>query len=175
VNLVIVGPCGVGKSTVAMSIARRANLSYLDFDALGLVDMQTRKFQFSPFSVSKLNFRQCLPPLISSVTSAGFVLDIGGETVFRKNVDNHERLDQVLWLKETYTSFVIVLTASRNVLLNRFISAKNRSASEFDRIWDDWVNIAEPYWQKCGNIFVDTSFLAVDEIIVQIEAILNRR
>ena len=157
-----------------MSIASRANLSYLDFDALDIVDMQTRKAQVSPFSVSKLNFMQCLPTLISSVTSAGFVLDIGGETVFRKNVDNNERLNQVLWLKETYTSIVVVLTASKNVLLNRFISAKNRSENEFDRTWDDWVNVAEPYWQKCGNIFVDTSFLAIDEIIGQIEAILSR-
>jgi hypothetical protein len=54
-------------------------------------------------------------------------------------------------------------------LQERFVSTKKRSENEFDEIWQDWTDAAEPYWKKCGDIFIDTSFLSVDEIIRQIE------
>ncbi len=103
-NLVLVGPCGVGQSTVATSLANRANMIYLDFDALRIADMQKRKGHVSPFT----------------------------------------------------------------------ISAKKRSENEFDEIWENWLDIAEPYWQPCGDTFIDTSFLAVDDVVAKIEAMLNR-
>lgn len=173
-KVVIVGPCGVGKSTVAKILANRANVTYLDFDEIGIQDMQKRKGQVSPFSASKLNFLQSIPTIILSTTSSRFVLDIGGDTVFRKNADNDERLAQVIWLKKTYTSPITVLTAKEDVLQRRFVSTKKRSENEFGEIWKSWTDIAEPYWKKCGDIFIDTSYLTVDEIIMQIEANLNR-
>jgi shikimate kinase len=173
-KVIFVGPCGVGKSTVAKSFANRANIMCLDFDEIGILDMQKRKGQISPFSSSRLNLMQSIPTLISNPTSTEFVLDIGGGTVFLENADNNERLTQVLWLKETYTSPVVVLSATKDILLRRFVSTKKRSESEFGEIWKNWVDIAEPYWQKCGDIFIDTSFLTIDETIGQIETNLNR-
>ncbi len=173
-KVVIVGPCGVGKTTVAKILANRANVAYFDFDEIGKLDMLKRKGQVSPFSASRLNFMQSIPTIILSTTSTKFVLDIGGDTVFRKNADNDERLAQVIWLKETYTSPITVLTAKKDVLQGRFISTKKRSKNEFDEIWKNWVDIAEPHWKNCGDIFIDTSFLTVDEVIGQIEANLNR-
>lgn len=172
-KVVIVGPCGVGKSTVAKFLASRANTPYLDFDEIGIQDMQKQKGQISPFSASKLNFTQSIPTIIPNTTSSRFVLDIGGDTVFRKNADNDERLTQVIWLKETYTSPIIVLIAKKVVLQKRFVSTKNRSENEFDEIWQNWTGVAEPYWNKCGDVFIDSSFLTVDEIAGQIEANLK--
>jgi shikimate kinase len=169
-KVVIVGPCGVGKSTAAKLLASRANIAYLDFDEIGIQDMQKRKGQISPFSASKLNFMQSLP----AITVARFVLDIGGDTVFRKDADNNERLAQVILLKETYSTLIVVLTAKKDILQRRFFSTKNRGENEFDEIWQNWTEIAEPHWKKCGDVFIDTSFLTVDEIIGQIEASLNR-
>jgi shikimate kinase len=168
-KVVIVGPCGVGKSTVAKLLADRANTPYLDFDEIGIQDMQKRKGQISPFSASRLNFMQSIPTIIPNTTFAKFVLDIGGDTVFRKNTDNDKRLGQVIWIKDTYTSPIIVLTAKKNVLQKRFVSSKKRNENEFDAIWQNWTDVAEPHWKKCGDIFIDTSFLTVDEIIRQIE------
>lgn len=173
-KVVLVGPCGVGKSTVAKLLANRANVAYFDFDEIGIQDMQKRKGQVSPFSASRLNLMQSIPTIILSTTSARFVLDIGGDTVFRKNADNEKRLAQVIWLKETYISYIIVLTAQKDVLQKRFVSTKKRSENEFDEIWKNWTDVAEPHWNKCGDIFIDTSFLTVDETIDQIEANLNR-
>ena len=83
-KVVLVGPCSVGKSTVAKLLANRANIVCLDFDEIGIQDMQKRKGQVSPFSSSRLNFMQSIPTIILNTTSTGFVLDIGGDTVFRK-------------------------------------------------------------------------------------------
>jgi len=173
-KFVLVGPCGVGKSTVAKSLANRANMAYLDFDEIGIQDMQKQKGQVSPFSGTKLNLMQSIPTIILSTTSTRFVLDIGCDTVFRQNVDNNERLAQVLWLKKTYTSPIIVLTATKDVLRRRFASTKKRSENEFDGIWENWTDVAEPHWKKCGDIFIDTSLLTVDETIEEIEVNLNR-
>ena len=117
---------------------------------------------------------QSIPTIILNTTSTRFILDIGGDTVFRKNVDNDERLAQVIWLKDTYTTSIIVLTAKNEVLRGRFVSTKKRSEDEFDEIWKNWTDVAEPHWNKCGDIFIDTSYLTVDEIIGQIETYLNR-
>jgi shikimate kinase len=172
-KLIFVGPCGVGKSTVAKSLANRVNIAYLNFDEFGTLDMETRKGQVSPFSASRLNLMQSIPNIISSTTYTDFALDIGGDTVFRKTTDNKERFKQVLWVKKTYSSHIIVLTAKKDILLSRFISTKSRNNNDFDEIWENWL-IAEPYWQKCGDIVIDTSFLTVDKTIEQIESYLNR-
>jgi shikimate kinase len=174
VNVILVGPCSVGKSVVGKSFANRAKLKYLDFDALGIADMEERKGGISPFSRTWLNFRQSVP-IIMDTSTRGHVLDIGGSTVFHANADNNERLEQVLWLKETYVAQIIVLTATKDTLANRFISDKSRSIADFDATWDEWSNIAEPYWRQCRGVFIDTSFLTVNDVITQIEIIINSR
>ncbi len=176
-NLVIVGPCGVGKSSVSTVLANRGNLTPFDFDELGIADMQKHKGHISPFSVSRLNLCQSLSPILSTI-SKEFVLDVGGETIFRPNVDNEERLTQVLRFKKTYLAKIVVLTATKDVLRSRFISAKERIETpsienDFNKTWKNWQDIAEPYYQRCGDIFIDTSFLAVEDVVRQIEIKLN--
>lgn len=176
-NVVLVGPCGVGKSAVGAvgaSFANRTKLKYLDFDALGIADMNERKENKSPFSRTWLNFIQSIPIIMDS-TIEGYVLDIGGSTVFHAKADNNERLEQVLWLKEAYLAKIIVLMATKEVLANRFISDKSRNMADFDVIWDEWSNIAEPYWRQCRDESIDTSFLAVNDVTIQIEIIMNSR
>ena len=172
-KVVLVGPCGVGKSTIAKLLANRADTPYFDFDEIGIQDMKKRKGQISPFSASGLNLMQSIPTIIPNTSSVRFVLDIGGDTVFRKNTDNDKRLAQVIWIKDTYTSPIIVLTAKKNVLQKRFVSTKKRNESEFDEIWQNWTDVAELHWKKCGDIFIDTSFLTIEETIRQIETILK--
>jgi len=167
-NYVIAGPCGVGKSAVAQALARRVSKMLLDFDALGLEDMKKHPGVISPFSVSRLNLEESLSPILMDL-SGEFVLDLGGDNVFRNRVDNEDRRKQVEWLKQAYAPIVIiVLTAQKEIVKARFVRVKNRSADEFDCVWQDWIAIAEPYWQSCGGIFVNTSCLRVDEVVNQI-------
>lgn len=170
-NFIIVGPCGVGKSTISKDYSQGADLLYLDFDELGMIDMQNQKGQKSPFSATFLDLPKILPDIISSHNSQGFVLDLGGDTVFRKNADNPSRLKQIVWIKENYSSRIVVLIATKDALLRRYIKTKKRTENDFYREWNDWLNIAEPYWRKCGDIFIDTSLLPVAEVVKKINEI----
>src|SRR5437762_9648703 len=129
INVVVAGPCGVGKSTIAESFARSMGIEYLDFDELRAIDMEERKGAFSPCSVSTLNLKECLPTKLEKISSS-FILDIGGDTVFRRSTNNKERLDQILWLKDSYSVKIILLLSEKDVLFQRFVATKGRNESE---------------------------------------------
>jgi cytidylate kinase len=165
-NVILAGPCGVGKSAVSELLTHKMGMRYLDFDTI-------RSSKNYPLcSLSKLNIIECLSSELNCNTRR-FVLDIGGDTLFRKNADNNERIAQVMCLRETYAAVVIVLTANKDALQRRFVSTKNRTENEFDEIWRNWKDIAEPYWKKCGDIFIDTSFLTINETIGKIKTTLK--
>jgi shikimate kinase len=166
-NIVIAGPCGVGKSTVAQSFAQGNGLVFLDLDDIREEDNSKRKFGFSPCSVSKLNLRECLPSFLNALAKE-FVLDIGGDTVFRPNADNDERRQQVLWLKRSYSAFLVVLTARRERLLQRYSTGKNRDLSEFEVLWLDWKTIGEPNWFSCADAVIDTTYKTINESVDEI-------
>ncbi len=152
----------MGKSVVGEHLANHAQLKYLDFDVLGIKDMEERKESISPFSRTGLNLRQSIPMIIDT-SIEGFFLDIGGSTVFHEKADNKERLAQVMWLKNTYLAQVIVLMATKETLANRFVSDESRNNKlGFDATWDECINFAEPYWRQCGDAFIDTSFLTIN-------------
>ena len=169
-NLLISGPCGVGKSTVARILAQRTEKDYLDFDSLGITDMEKIQPRISSFSPSGLNLIECLPPILNEI-SGEFILDIGGDNIFRPRVDNDKRLKHVLWLKEKYSIQIVILTATRNILCQRFNASRNQILSNFDILWGDWQIIGKPYWQKCADLIIDTSFHTPYETSYRIEEI----
>jgi shikimate kinase len=166
-NIVIAGPCGVGKSTIAQSFAQRNGLVFLDLDDIREEDISNRKYGFSPCSASKLNLRECLPSVLHALAEE-FVLDIGGDTVFRPDADNDERRQQVLWLKRSYSAFLLVLTAGKESLFQRFSTGKNRDLSEFEALWLDWKTIGEPNWFGCADLVIDTTDKTINESVDEI-------
>jgi hypothetical protein len=170
VNLILAGPCGIGKSTVAKSLANRIKIFHLDFDELRAINP---KNGFLPISVGSFNLHKDLPPILDTIVE-NFIFDIGGDTLFRPSVDNNERLKQILWLKKTYSAQIVLLTGQKDILLKRFISIETRSENDFEELWKNWLDISEPCWRLCGDIFIDTSFLSIDDVVGKIEAILNR-
>ncbi len=171
-NLVICGPCGVGKSSIAIYFAHQSQMKYLDLDEIRAADMERRKGVPSPCSVSYLNLIECLSSKLDGVTK-NFVLDIGGDTVFRPRANNIDRLNQIFWLKKTYAAKVALLMAKREILLQRFNSSKKRNESEFDQLWKDWYSVGLPFWQKCADKSFDTSTNTIDETSRQLQDMLN--
>jgi shikimate kinase len=161
-RIVIVGPCGVGKTTISEILAKNAGVPYQDFDKIRAADIKQRRGRPSPCSVSRLNMRECIPPILDRCIN-GFILDLGGDTIFRRNVDNEDRLQQMIWLKQTYHALIVVLTADKTELLTRFLSTKNRSPADFTDPWLDWHEIAEAYWQRCADSLIDTTNLGLNE------------
>lgn len=157
-RLFIAGPCSVGKSTVSNIVSKYLSIEYLDYDNLGIKDMENNNHQISPFSLMGFNLKKSIYPLIEN-NSNGFIIDMGGENVFRHGVDNDNRLRQILDLKEDLQVKVIVLFSNQQILYKRFCSSKNRKKEEFLSIWNNWIELIFPYWKICGDRFIDTSYL----------------
>ncbi len=153
---IIGGLCGIGKSTVSRLISDRYEIVHLDLDEIRAKDMERRRGRISPCSIGQLNLEKCLKDILDSC-GKGFVLDIGGDSIFREGKDNQERLAQVLWLKSTYHAKVIVLFAENKEARQRFITTKNREVGEFPEIWKAWKEIEKPYWLRCSDRFIDTT------------------
>ena len=178
-NIILTGPCGVGKSTIGQSYANRKGIEFIDFDEYRAVEMEKARPNNSTCSVSHLDLRKCLPPLLD-VLSKNFILDIGGDTVFRPIADNEDRKDQIHWLKSNYSARLVLLTAKRDILFQRFSTSKDRNRRganelnvEFDELWNNWLSIGEPYWCECADLQIDVSSQSIKESISQIEQGLN--
>ena len=126
-----------------------------------------REVGFSPCSVSRFNLRECLPSVLNALAEE-FVLDIGGDTVFRPNTDNDERRQQVLWLKRSYSALIVVLTAGKECLFQRNSNGKNRTLTEFELLWLDWKTIGEPNWFSCADAVIDTTDKTINESVDEI-------
>ncbi|MEZ4513544.1 MAG: hypothetical protein R3C62_16885 [Chloroflexota bacterium] len=113
---ILTGPCGVGKSTIADLMASSYEITHLEFDKIRLNDAKKRKGIVSPCSISFLDLERCLKEALTQYAQ-GFVLDVGGDSVFRQDKNNDERLQQMLWLKSFFGAQVVVLFAQ-----NRFCS-----------------------------------------------------
>lgn len=161
---IIGGPCGVGKSTIAQLMADRYGIKHLDLDEIGSDDMKKRAGQISPCSTSFLNLEDCLSEILN-VYKQGFALDVGGDSIFREGKDNQERVNQVLWLKHNFDAKVIVLFAKKSVVSQRFLSTKNRGASEFNPVWQAWNKIEKPHWQRCADKFIDISSFSPERVL----------
>jgi shikimate kinase len=171
VKLIFAGPCGVGKSTIARLIeAQFENIKYLDLDTIRAQSYEKYKGQLSPCSLHSLDLKKCLESTLN-LYSTGFILDIGGTTIFRHKANNEERIEQIGWIKENYGAFVVVLVADKSILYQRFQSAKaGRTMDEFEEVWEYWQMIEEQNWKRCEDCRIDTTSFVLTEKELQLPA-----
>jgi len=125
----------------------------------------------SPCSVSFLNLKVCIPRILEK-NNRGFILDIGGDTVFRENSNNQERLEDINWIKEKYSAILVLLNSNKSSLQQRFLSSKNRKNNEFENIWGNWQNIEKYYWIQCADHIIDTNYKTPLEICSIISSLI---
>ena len=173
VNIILSGPCGVGKTTVGAWLANLLLARFVDFDRLRSQYFPAETAVApSPFSVSYLDLLECLPAIRAQVP-ADFVLAIGGDTLFRRNVSNPDRLRSMREFITLCPAHVAVLTADRDALLPRYLSVGHRTMQGFEMVWQDWLEIVEPCWRQCANLWIDTSLLSPPEVAQEIQTLLD--
>jgi hypothetical protein len=152
IRIVLVGACGVGKSEAAREIGRlRRAVQVIEHDAL-----KHSTKQASPCSVSAFDLFACFSSHI--VSTEQFVLDMGGGVIFRSGIDNEARLQDVLRFKRQFSVKVVMLTARRDVVLERYLQFPGSFEKYFERAWCEWVEIEGPFWEKCVDFSpLDTS------------------
>lgn len=147
-RLLLAGPVSVGKSTVAESLcSAQPHVRHIEHDRLKRSNVSCGVGGFDP--------ERCFAPQIEA-GDTGFVIDIGGDSIFRASADNRYRLRQLVDFKEKHGVTVVLLTATRDTLRRRFLSSKERTEDEFVPAWTEW-QVAEPFWNRCTDIRVDTS------------------
>ena len=139
IRLLLAGPAGVGKSTLAHSLYKRFNISHVNHDG-----MKPEEDISHPCTLHQFDPYGCFRDDISSKEQ--FVIDIGAGTVFRKDKDNAARLDRIVAFKRDYNLTIVVLTADRTVVRKQFLKKGDRQ--HFKNACDEW-KIAYPWWQKC--------------------------
>ena len=88
IRLLLAGPCDVGKTEVAKSlVATNLEIKHIEQDKLKL------KEKPSPCSIRYLNIEQCFLQEIANVSQ--YIIDTAGNNIFRKSVNNQERLQQL--------------------------------------------------------------------------------
>lgn len=141
VPLLLAGPAGVGKTTLACEVAKKYNLAHIDHDRLKVSNNRCTLHDFDPFD--------CFSNTISPQEQ--FVIDIGAGTVFRGDKNNSERLDLMNAFKRHFGLTIVVLTADRAVVRERFLRKKGSPPeSEFDNTWALW-EVARTWWMKCAD------------------------
>ena len=171
VKIILAGPCGIGKSTVARHVDASVlkNIIHLDVDMIREQSYKKYKGQPSPCSLHSLDLKKCLESTLD-LYSTGFILDIGGTTIFRNEANNEERIKQIGWIKENYGAFVIVLIAEKCALYQRFQAAKaGRTIDEFEQVWEEWQTIEEPNWKRCEDYRIDSTSLSVVKTVELIQ------
>ncbi len=140
IRLLLAGPAGVGKSTLAHNIKQRFSVAHIDHDN----DMKDWDDFSCPCMLHQFDPYGCFSDAISSKQQ--FVIDIGAGTVFREDKDNEARLNRMLDFKRDYNLAIVVLTADHKVVREQYLRKGNPPA--FKRAWDEWL-VAYPWWQKC--------------------------
>ncbi|HEY3318288.1 MAG TPA: hypothetical protein VGK50_07700 [Coriobacteriia bacterium] len=152
-RLFIVGPCGIGKTTLSSLIESRFGLPHLDFDQY----RRAAPADSPACTLSRLDLPLCLAPFLAGHQD-GYVIDFGGDTVFRRTVqDNDRRLQQIRQLKHEQGIEVALLDGNEDAVRSRFLSCKSRGPEEFDGPWKDWSEIGRPWWGQCADRVVDTT------------------
>jgi len=173
-NILISGPCGVGKTTISKKLASKLRRNYLNFDQIGLLDMEERKPNISPFSHKGLDLEVCMQIMLDKYKGE-FILDIGGDNVFRPGADNFNYLNDLNEIKKKYSMKIFIIFADKNSVCRRFYNTRNRTIDhDFEKIWSDWVNIIKPNWEKCSDFLLDTSSYSIIKTCQILERIINK-
>lgn len=148
IRLLLAGPAGVGKTELARAItSTRPDVRHIEHDALKRVRESCSSQCFDP--------QACFSPELLSLER--FVIDMGGGLVFRGNADNEARLRKMIEFKGEYSLAVVLLTASRSVVRQRYLSCKEGTSSGFEQDWPDWEMVERPWWQRCADFEFDVS------------------
>jgi shikimate kinase len=160
-RIVLIGPRGSGKTTVARLLAERLGVEWRDADAL--LERRAGMAVREVFArEGEAGFRRRESELLSELASdaAGHVLATGGGVVL--SPENRELLrtwDVVVWL-----------TADAETLWSRIAGDANRPAllgggrEEVERI----VATREPLYRECAHVVVETASRPPEDVAAEI-------
>jgi shikimate kinase len=155
-SVILIGPMGVGKTTVGKRLASEWNLPFIDTDALivkahGPID---QIFATKGESV----FRELEALALSTAMKSHAVISTGGGVVL--NPKNREQLKGglVVYLSTNGKHMASRLSGSKRPLLEN-------GMSDWKRIYEE----RKPLYVEVSNFVIDTSEMSLKSIVAKIE------
>jgi shikimate kinase len=163
-NIYLIGPMGVGKSTIGRKLAERFELTFKDSDH----EIEQRTGASIPliFDIEgEAGFRKREQAVIDDLTQLSqLILATGGGVVV--NVDNRHALKE--------RGLVIYLHASVDTLLERTAFCRNRPLLQTEdprtRL-QELMDVRHPLYEEIADITVETG----DKTILQVVKVITKR
>lgn len=163
-HLVVIGPPGVGKSTVAREVARRLDVSLHDSDAI-VEERAGRSIGDIFLEDGESAFRDLeRAAVLEALTTTGSVVALGGGAPMTAAVAEALQGHDVLFLD------VGIADAARRIGLNRSrpLLAVNPRAT-----WVATMEERRPTYERLARWQVDTAGRGVDEVVADVLAVLG--
>jgi len=160
-NIAIIGFMGTGKTSVGKNLARITGKKFVALD--GLIEQKTGKSINDIFrDYGEIYFRELEIAVVKEVAGRqNQVIDCGGGVVLNKiNIDR---------LRET--SVIVCLLASPEDILKRLSSKNDRpllAATDKKRRIHELLDFRQPFYERYGDIFVDTSGKTLEEVVAEV-------
>jgi len=171
-NIVLVGCRGSGKSTVGSKLAARLKMRFVDTDDL-IEDRQGIPIADIVKSHGWDYFRKLEKGIIEEI-SIGNDLVIapgGGAVLDADNVKALRRNGFIIWLKADHETLLKRMDQDPGTKTRRPTLTGKGTLEEME----ETISQREPFYDQASEIQIDTSMLAVDEVVESVFAVLKER
>jgi hypothetical protein len=117
--------------------------------------LKSREDTLSPCGKRHFDPSACFGPAIADLDE--FVIDLGGGTVFTRDVDNEARLRSVVDFARNNRITIVLVDAPEAVVSPRYVGCKGGTASGFAQDWPTWQEFGRVYWSRCADVELDAS------------------
>lgn len=168
-NIILVGPMGVGKTTIARRLSRILKRDFFDSDAEIIANTGGVSIEHIFEVEGERGFRQretktltrlCEIPNIIIATGGGIVIKAENRTLIKRN------------------SFVVYLFSSVAQLLSRTANSKKRpllnESTNPEKTLTDLLNARDKYYKEVADVVVDTTEKEFYDIINEIKNLIPK-
>ena len=161
-SVILIGPMGVGKTTIGKKLAKALDLGFIDTDKEIVKEHGSIAKIFD--KLGEDHFRQLESTYLKNALAIGGVIATGGGVITQ---ETNRKL-----LKE---GFVIYLSSNGRHMASRLLTAKRpllkNGISDWKRIYEE----RKPLYEELSNVEVQTSGKALSSIVSEIIELVRNR
>lgn len=161
-SVVLVGPMGVGKTTIGKKLAKQLNRMFIDTDKEIVRDHGSISKIFD--KLGEQHFRELESEYLVTALETGGVVATGGGVVTRPN--NRKILKE---------NFVIYLSSNGRHMASRLLTGNRpllkNGVADWKRIYEE----REPFYQEVSSFEVETSSKPLAAIVAEIVKLVRAR
>jgi len=161
-SVVLIGPMGVGKTTIGKNLAKQLDLAFIDTDKEIAKDHGSISKIFDRFG--EPHFRLLESEYLARALQAGGVVATGGGVVVQE-------YNRTLLLN----SVVIYLSSNGRHMASRLLAGKRPLLKNGIADWKRIYEQRKPLYEKVANVEIQTSGKALGTIVSEIVEVVKAR